>query len=87
MFHSSLVPIALPSSLLLAVLMYYFFCLFMPSRDALSISLWGAGFANVLIGIPKNVMLGDVLSLVFARPLSLLLTLAFIKFGYNVMHG
>lgn len=86
MFHSSFVPIALPSSLLLAVVMYYFLCLFIPPRDAISITLWGAGFANVLIGVPKNIMLGDFLSLVIVRPLSLVLTIVFLWIGYNTVH-
>lgn len=70
--HSSLVPVALPVSLaasLGTVLALHALGASLP--QALTIATWVGGVLNVAIGLPKNLVMGDVLSVLLVRPLSL----------------
>ncbi len=72
MFHSSVVPIALPVSLILGMM---FFTMFnrmdLDPASSLAAAKIATGLVNVAIGIPKNLVAFDILSLLLVRPVSL----------------
>lgn len=71
MFHSSFVPIAFPISLVIGLLSYgVIHGLGFSAADSASAAQTVTVLANVVIGIPKNLIVGDILSLIFVRPLS-----------------
>ena len=87
MFHSSFIPIALPSSLLVSGLIWYALKLIgVSDHDTLVFTLWGGGLINVAIGLPKNIYLGDFLSLLVVRPISLLVTVYGTYLVYAICH-
>jgi hypothetical protein len=73
MGHSSIVPIALPISIVIGVAFYSFFhgSCGMDPASSIVLAKIACGVANLGIGIPKNALLGDILSLVAVRPISL----------------
>ena len=73
MGHSSVVPIALPVSIVIGLLFYSFFhtTCGMDIGASIVAAKVACGVVNVAIGIPKNLILGDILSLLFVRPVSL----------------
>jgi hypothetical protein len=73
MGHSSVVPIALPISIVIGVAFHGFFhgSCGMDAASSLVLAKIACGVANLGIGIPKNALLGDILSLLAVRPLSL----------------
>ena len=75
--HSSLVPVALPVSLGIGVgIVFVLHALGASLPQALAIATWVGGVLNVAIGLPKNLLTGDVLSVLLVRPLSLWAVLA-----------
>ena len=69
--HSSLVPIALPLSVAIGAGSYFtLHAMGARPQEAVVIAEWIGGLVNVAIGVPKNLILGDLLSLILVRPLS-----------------
>ena len=77
MFHSSAVPIALPLSVMIGLGFYVFFhdSCDMDIASSMALAKIACGISNLSIGIPKNVILGDILSLIFVRPISLIVAI------------
>lgn len=82
MAHSSILPIALPVSLLLGGTSYAVAAVVVDHDTALGFAKWVAGISNVTIGVAKNMMLADFISLILVRPLSLLATIVILGWFY-----
>ncbi|MEY2883647.1 MAG: hypothetical protein RL490_1371 [Pseudomonadota bacterium] len=79
MFHSSVVPVALPLSLVIGIIFYSIFnSLGSDPVTSVAAAKTMLSITNVLVGIPKNLIVGDILSLLFVRPLSLVAGLSII---------
>lgn len=75
--HSSLVPIALIGSTIAGVVSYNMAVGGGATpEDALTTAKWVAGILNVVIGVPKNLIMLDFVSLLLARPTSLVAVVA-----------
>jgi hypothetical protein len=80
MFHSSIVPIALPISVITGLIFYGIaHSLGLNTIDIVTSTKICTAIVNLAVGIPKNVIFGDVLSLIFVRPISLIAALMIIQ--------
>lgn len=83
--HSSIVPIALPISLVAGAIVFQI-ARHIPGISiaaALSFTQWTAGILNVAIGLPKNLLVADFVSAIFVRPLSLWGTVALLAHFFD----
>lgn len=79
-FHSSVVPIALPISVITGVIFYGIaHSLGLNTIDIITSTKICTAIVNLAVGIPKNAVFGDVLSLIFVRPISLIAALMIIQ--------
>ena len=81
MFHSSAIPIALPVSVIIGLIFYGIFHSLDPNvADSIYAAKLCTAIVNLLIGIPKNAIAGDILSLIIVRPISLIAALSIIRY-------
>jgi|GEM_PF-6607341 len=85
MFHSSLIPLGFFSSLLVGFCTYFALHQYgySPAESvagAQTVTL----IVNVIVGVPKNLIVGDILSLIFVRPISALATIALVGHCFGV---
>jgi hypothetical protein len=80
MFHSSVVPIALPISVITGLIFYgIFHSLGLNTVNVITATKACTAIVNLAVGIPKNAIAGDILSLIFVRPVSLITALIIIQ--------
>jgi hypothetical protein len=80
MFHSSAVPIALPASVIIGLIFYGIFHSLDPNMaDSVFAAKLCTAIINLMIGIPKNAIAGDILSLIIVRPISLIAALSIVR--------
>ncbi len=69
--HSSIAPVALAASVCAGCLTFsVMHDSGMDAKSALVAAQWVTGIVNLGLGVPKNVLLGDFVSLLFVRPAS-----------------
>jgi hypothetical protein len=86
MFWSSTLPVALPISVLSGILFFVgFHDLGFDIPTSIIAAKICAGLVNLAIGVPKNALSADILSLVFIRPLSLLAAVALVGHAAGVL--
>jgi hypothetical protein len=80
MFHSSVVPIALPVSVITGLIFYSIaHSLGLDAMNIITATKIFTAAVNLIVGIPKNAITGDILSLIFVRPISLIAALIIIQ--------
>jgi hypothetical protein len=80
MFHSSVVPIALPISVITGLIFYGIsHNLGLNAMNVITATKVCTAIINLAVGIPKNAITGDILSLIIVRPISLITALIIIQ--------